>query len=85
MLLFMVISFIFRTPFKSNSVSYSQFVKEINSGNVSRMVLDEYEVTFFDKNEPTKPVKVNIPSHDALYSDCGEQLAKQMNEGTLIQ
>ena len=85
MLLFMIISFIFRAPFESNSVSYSQFVKDINAGNVSRMILDEYEVTFFNKDEPTKPVKVNIPSHDALYSDCGEQIAKQMNEGTLIQ
>jgi len=85
MLLFMIISFIFRAPFESNSVSYSQFVKDINAGNVSRMILDEYEVTFFNKDEPTKPVKVNIPSHDALYSDCGAQIAKQMNEGTLIQ
>ena len=85
MLLFMIISFIFRAPFESNSVSYSQFVKDINAGNVSRMILDENEVTFFNKDEPTKPVKVNIPSHDALYSDCGEQIAKQMNEGTLIQ
>ena len=85
MLLFMIISFIFRAPFESNSVSYSQFVKDINAGNVSRMILDEYEVTFFNKDDPTKPVKVNIPSHDALYSDCGAQIAKQMNEGTLIQ
>ncbi len=85
MLIFMVISFIVQSPFQTKRVTYSQFVKEINNSNVSKMVIDDNEITYYIKNSETSPVKVNIPSHDALYSDCGEEISKQMLAGTLVQ
>lgn len=85
MLLFFIISFIFQSPFSSEKTTYSHFVKQINEGNVSRMVIDENKITFFLKDSVSQPIQVNIPSHDALYSDCGEAISRQMSEGTLVQ
>ena len=79
-----IISFLFQPTFKATKTNYSQLVNSINSGEVSKLVLDENEVTYFLKDSTT-PYKVNIPSQNILYQDCGEKMAQQMEQGTLVQ
>ena len=79
-----LISFLFQPTFKATKTNYSELVNSINSGKVSKLLLDENEVTYFVKDNET-PFKVNIPSQSILYQDCGEEMAKQMEQGTLVQ
>ena len=79
-----LISLLFQPTFKATKTNYSQLVNSINSAEVTKLLLDENEVTYFKKDNPT-PFKVNIPSQNILYQDCGEQIAQQMEQGTLVQ
>ncbi len=79
-----LLSFLFQPSFKTTKVNYSELVNSINSGKVSKLVLDENEVTYYLKDNTT-PFKVNIPSQNILYQDCGEKMAQQMEQGTLVQ
>lgn len=79
-----LISFLFQPTFKATKTNYSQLVNSINNAEVTKLLLDENEVTYFKKDNTT-PFKVNIPSQNILYQDCGEQIAQQMEQGTLVQ
>ena len=79
-----LISLLFQPTFKATKTNYSELVNSINSGKVSKLVIDENEVTYYVKDSDTT-FKVNIPSQNILYQDCGENMAQQMEQGTLVQ
>ena len=84
MLLIMIVSFILQTP--SKKMTYSEFVNQINNENISKMVIDENKVTCYLKDSKDGAAQiVNIPSHEALQNDCGQQISQQMKAGTLEQ
>ena len=62
---------------------YSQLVSDIESGNVSRIIVNDTKVTYY-KGKDTMYSAI-IPSQDTFYSDCGEQLREQMERGSLVQ
>lgn len=62
---------------------YSQLVSDIESGSVSRIIVNDTKVTYY-KGKDTMYSAI-IPSQDTFYSDCGEQLREQMESGSLVQ
>ena len=74
----------FQPSFKTAKVSYSELVNNINSGKVSKLVIDENQVTYSLKGD-TLTFETNIPSQNIFYQDCGDKMAQQMEEGTLVQ
>ena len=81
-----ILSYIFQSPFRNSSITYSDFVNQINNQNVSKMIVDENEITCVLRSDEKKtPIKVIIPSQETLQNDCGEQIAQQMKDGILEQ
>lgn len=62
---------------------YSDLIKSIKSEQVESMVISDRTVTAKLKNGKT--AKVQIPSLDTLQADAGEEINKQMADGTLKQ
>ena len=82
----LIFNFISKSGFSSKEMVYSDFVNQLSSENVARMIIDDTKVTCFLKNDITEtPFVVNIPSVQTLNEDCGEILKEQMKEGTLVQ
>ena len=62
---------------------YSQLVSDIESGSVSRIIVNDTKVTYYKGKDAM--YSAIIPSQDTFYSDCGEQLREQMESGSLVQ
>lgn len=62
---------------------YSQLVSDIESGSVSRIIVNDTKVTYYKGKDAM--YSAIIPSQDTFYSDCGEQMREQMERGSLVQ
>ena len=79
-LILIVATFMYQGPATETKV-YSDLVKEIQSGGIKQIVVNETmaAATRIDNTEFT----VTIPSVDILYSDVGESIKRQIDAGTL--
>ena len=65
----------------AKNIDFSTLVSEINNGNVKSIEYSENIATVETKNNVTK--KCYIPSLDMLYNHTGENLKKQVENGSL--
>ena len=70
------------------SITYSELLTHIKSGEVTSMVIEDRVVTIVlgepDLTMPEKSMRVaNIPSISILYANAGEAIQTQLDEGTL--
>jgi len=86
-IIFLIVSgsYLFENIGSKHEKSYSQFVNDIKTNIVTEMVIDDIEVVYKIKNDNEGIYYTTIPSQQTLYDDCGEEISKQMSEGTLAQ
>lgn len=64
-------------------VEYSEFVREIKAGEVAAVNINGNTVNFTARNGAR--AKVIIPSLETMQNDIGDEINRQMSEGTLEQ
>ncbi len=80
---YLIYSFVASSYSNEVKMVYSDLVKSIKAEQVESMVISDRTVTAALKNGKT--AKVQIPSLETLQADAGEEISKQMADGTLKQ